>query len=186
MITELLLSTMISTSMSVRTPNDDTKPLDYEYSIKTEKVDGNFTYSVKRDWERGLGNEDIDDVFKCNINIYEFYSGIDYIDKESRDISYTTFNFGMKHTSGLKVGFSLKDNSTLFSTSFDKKIKRNDLEYNIGLSVKTDLDNIHILNMNSNIKKWFNKKFNIFGSYKHEYYNEKEDFQFKIGIGVKL
>jgi hypothetical protein len=22
--------------------------------------------------------------------------------------------------------------------------------------------------------------------YKHEYYNEKEDFQFKVGIGVKL
>jgi hypothetical protein len=22
--------------------------------------------------------------------------------------------------------------------------------------------------------------------YKHEYYNEQEDFQFKVGIGVKL
>ena len=27
---------------------------------------------------------------------------------------------------------------------------------------------------------------NIFGLYKHEYYNEKEDFQFKVGLGIKL
>ena len=26
----------------------------------------------------------------------------------------------------------------------------------------------------------------IFGLYKHEYYNNKEDFQFKVGMGVKL
>ena len=27
---------------------------------------------------------------------------------------------------------------------------------------------------------------NVFALYKHEYYNEKEDFQFKVGLGVKL
>jgi len=186
MISELILAAILSTSFSVRTPNDITKPLDYEVSFGVLNDNGNFTYNIKRDWERELGNEYIDDIFKCNINVDEFYSGIDYIDKETKDISYATFNFGMKHKSGLKAGISLKDNSTLFSTSFDKKIKKDDLEYNIGLSVKTDMDDTHILNINSNIKKWFNKKFNIFGSYKHEYYNEKEDFQFKIGIGVKL
>ena len=37
MITELFLSTILSFSVSVRTPNDDTKPLDYEYSVKDEK-----------------------------------------------------------------------------------------------------------------------------------------------------
>ena len=39
MISELLLATILSTSVSVRTPNDDTKPLDYEYMIKAEKTD---------------------------------------------------------------------------------------------------------------------------------------------------
>ena len=38
----------------------------------------------------------------------------------------------------------------------------------------------------SEVKKWFTKNINIFGLYKHEYYNNKEDFQFKVGIGVKL
>ena len=51
MIKELLLSAIISTSFSVRTPNDDTKPLDYEFSVKGEKSKGNFTYNLKRDWE---------------------------------------------------------------------------------------------------------------------------------------
>ena len=32
----------------------------------------------------------------------------------------------------------------------------------------------------------FCKKVNVFALYKHEYYNEKEDFQFKVGLGVKL
>ena len=30
------------------------------------------------------------------------------------------------------------------------------------------------------------KNIDIFGLYKHEYYNKQEDFQFKVGLGVKL
>ena len=58
-------------------------------------------------------------------------------------------------------------------------------EYNFDLSAKTDFENNNIYNVKSEIKKWFGK-FNIFGLYKQEYYNKKEDFQFKVGIGVKL
>jgi len=134
MITNLLLATILSTSFSVRTPNDDTKPLDYEYMAKAEKNEGNFTYNAKRDWERELGNKYIDDVAKFNQNIGIVYGGVDYI--------------------------------------FD-------------LSVKTDFTDNNIWNIKSEVKKWFGK-FNIFGLYKHEYYNNKEDFQFKVGIGVKL
>ena len=42
------------------------------------------------------------------------------------------------------------------------------------------------MNVKSEIKKWLTDKLNIYGIYKHEYYNEKEDFQFKVGLGVKL
>ena len=64
MIKELLLSAIISTSFSVRTPNDDTQPLDYELSIKLENTAGKFKYLLKRDWERELGEKYIDDVFQ--------------------------------------------------------------------------------------------------------------------------
>ena len=64
MINELLAAAILSTSFSVRTPNDDTKPLDYEFAIKAEKSEGNFTWSFKRDWERELGEKYEDNVWK--------------------------------------------------------------------------------------------------------------------------
>ena len=187
MIKELFLATVLSTSFSVRTPNDNTKPLDYEFSIKAEDKMGKFTYNLKRDWERELGEKYVDDVFKFSHNGYDvFYYGADYVDKESKDISYITKNFGVQHPIGLKIGVSVKDNNELFSTSFTKKLKKDDLEYFFNLSIKTDLSDNQIFNLKSDIKKWLTKNINVFGLYKHEYYNEKEDFQFKVGLGVKL
>ena len=66
MIKELLLSSILSFSISVRTPNDDTKPLDYEYSIKAEKNEGKFTYLEKIDYERELGEKYLDFVGNYN------------------------------------------------------------------------------------------------------------------------
>ena len=61
MINELLAAAILSTSFSVRSPNDATKPLDYEFMVKAEKTDGSFTYTAKRDWERELGRKYVDD-----------------------------------------------------------------------------------------------------------------------------
>ena len=54
------------------------------------------------------------------------------------------------------------------------------------LYLKTDLDVNNIINLKSEVKKWLSEKVNVFALYKHEYYNTKEDFQFKVGLGVKL
>ena len=189
MIKELFLASVLSTSFSVRTPNDNVKPLDYEFSIKAEDKKGKFTYNLKRDWERELGEKYIDDVFKFSHNGYDvFYYGIDYVNKESKDISYVTKNFGLQFFDkvGVKVGVSVKDSDELFSTSFTKNLKKDNLEYFFNLSIKTDLGDVHIFNLKSDVKKWLTKNINVFGLYKHEYYNEKEDFQFKVGLGVKL
>ena len=185
MIKELLLSAIISTSFSVRTPNDDTKPLDYEFAIKAEKTDGNFTWAFKKDWERELGEKYEDITWKIGQKSGILYGGVDYVDKESKDIKYTTYNLGLVHKSGLKVGVSVKEDTPLLSAGFSKKLKKDDLEYNIGLSVKSNFEDDNIINVKSEVKKWYGR-FNIFGLYKHEYYNEKEDFQFKVGVGVKL
>ena len=185
MFKELLLSAIISTSFSVRTPNDDTKPLDYEFAIKAEKTDGNFTLAFKKDWERELGEKYEDNVWKFNQKSGILYGGLDYVDKESKDINYITYNLGLNHKSGLKVGLSVKDNEPLLSSGFKLKTRKDDIEYNFDLSAKTDFTDNNIFDVKSEIKKWFGK-FNIFGLYKHEYYNKKEDFQFKVGVGVKL
>ena len=185
MISELFLAAILSTSFSVRSPNDATKPLDYEFAIKAEKTEGNFTWSFKRDWERELGEKYVDDILKFNQKIGNIYGGLDYVDKQSKDIFYTTYNLGLYHHFGFKVGFSMKDDNILLSSGFNKKFKKEDLEYNFDLSIKTNFDDSDIYNIKSEIKKWFGK-FNIFGLYKHEYYNNKEDFQFKVGVGIQL
>ena len=185
MVNELLLALILSTSFSVRTPNDDTKPLDYEFAIKAEKTDGNFTWAFKKDWERELGEKYEDITWKIGQKSGILYGGVDYVDKESKDIKYTTYNLGLVHKSGLKVGVSVKEDTPLLSAGFSKKLKKDDLEYNIGLSVKSNFEDDNIINVKSEVKKCYGR-FNIFGLYKHEYYNKKEDFQFKVGVGVKI
>ena len=179
------LSNELSTSVSVRTPNDDDKPLDYEYSIKVEDTNDKFQYLLKRDWERELGEKYIDDIAKFSHKVGTFYYGVDYVDKESKDIFYTTYNVGV-HSNGFKFGLSVKDEDKLASFGYSKKFKKDDLEYKIGISLKSNFDDSDILNIKSEVKKWLSEKVNIFGLYKHEYYNEQEDFQFKVGVGVKL
>ena len=116
MIKELFLASVLSTSFSVRTPNDNVKPLDYEFSIKAEDKKGKFTYNLKRDWERELGEKYIDDVFKFSHNGYDvFYYGIDYVNKESKDISYVTKNFGLQFFFKFLVKDVLNNSSESFT-----------------------------------------------------------------------
>ena len=180
------MATEWGTSLSVRTPNDTEKELDYEFSIKLEDTNEKIRYLLKRDWERELGEKYIDDIAKFSHQVYDgFYYGVDYVNKESKDIFYTTYNIGVT-SNGVKIGVSVKEEVKLFSLGYSKKLKQDDLEYNVGFSLKTDLDENNIVNLKSEIKKWLAEKVNVFALYKHEYYNEKEDFQFKVGIGVKL
>tara|TARA_R100001594_G_scaffold59257_2_gene93214 strand:+ start:88 stop:666 length:579 start_codon:yes stop_codon:yes gene_type:complete len=186
----LLLSLGITsewgTSFSVRTPNDTEKELDYEFSIKLEDTNDKIRYLLKRDWERELGEKYIDDVAKFSHQVYDcFYYGVDYVNKESKDIFYTTYNIGITDK-GFKAGLSVKDDVKLFSLGYNKKLKKDDIEYVVGLSFKSDLGENNIINLKSELKKWFTEKVNIFALYKHEYYNKQEDFQFKVGLGVKL
>ena len=190
------MSTEWGTSFSVRSANDDTKPLDYELSIKLEDTNGKFRYLLKRDWERELGEKFIDDVVKIQHQaIGHFYYGIDYVNKESKDINYTTYNIGAT-IDYFKAGASFKvvdgEVSPLLDLGFSTKADLKDLDntpnisYIIGVSIKTDIADNHIFNIKSEVKKWLTEKLNVFALYKHEYYNEKEDFQFKVGLGIKL
>ena len=190
----LLLSLGIAsewgTSVSVRTPNEEDKPLDYELSIKLNDTNGKFQYLLKRDWERELGEQYIDDVIKIQHQVIgHLYYGVDYVNKESKDIDYTTLNIGAT-IDYFKAGVSFKDIdgeiSPLLNLALSTKLKKEDLEYNVGVSVKSDIGDNNIFNLKSEVKKWLTDKLNIYGIYKHEYYNKQEDFQFKVGLGVKL
>ena len=186
------MATEWGVSASVRTPNDDNAPLDYEFSIKLDDTNGKIQYLLKRDWERELGEKYIDDIVKFQHEVIgHLYYGIDYVNKESKDINYTTYNIGA--TVGyFKAGVSFKNEQPLLNLGFSTKAKIEDLdgnpdiEYILTISAKSDIGENNIFNIKSEVKKWLTQKVNIFGLYKHEYYNEEEDFQFKVGLGVKL
>ena len=190
------LSAEWGTSFSVRTANDDTKPLDYELSIKLNDTNGKFRYLLKRDWERELGEEYVDDIVNLQHQFLgHLYYGVDYVNKESKDIDYITSNIGA--TIGwFKAGVSFKESdgevSPLLNLALSTKADVKDLDgnpditYLLSISAKSDISDNHIFNIKSEVKKWLTKRINVFGLYKHEYYNEKEDFQFKVGLGVKL
>ena len=190
-------STEWGTSFSVRTANEVDKPLDYEFSIKLDDDEGKLKYHIKRDWERELGEKYIDDVVNFQHSIIPYiYYGIDYVDKESKDINYTTYNIGAD-IGYFKAGVSFKEveegrfdpllNLALSTKAEIKDLDNNpNISYIISISVKSNIYDDNIINVKSEVKKWLSKKVNIFGLYKHEYYNEQEDFQFKVGLGVKL
>ena len=191
MIKEILLSSILSLSTSVRTSNDDTKPLDYEYMTKIEKTEGNFTYLFKKDWERELGEKYIDNIVKFKFKSqHNVYGGMDWIEKESKDIHYTTYNVGFYSKDGWSIGIAVKEGENeideMANFAFSKKLKKDDLEYFISISAKSDLQDNQIFNVKSDVKKWITKNINIFGLYKHESYNENVDYQFKAGIGFKF
>ena len=186
LLLSLGMATELGSSISVRTPNDIDKELDYEFSIKIEDTNEKIRYLLKRDWERELGEKYIDDVVKFSHQVHDgFYYGVDYVNKESKDIFYTTYNIGVT-SNGFNIGVSAKEEAKLFSLGYINKLKQDDLEYSVDFSFKTDLNENDIINLKSEIKKWLSEKVNVFALYKHEYYNEKEDFQFKVGLGVKL
>ena len=190
LLVSLGLSTEWGTSFSVRTPNDDSEPLDYELSIKLEDTDDKFKYLIKRDWDRELGEKYIDDIIHIQHQVLGYmYYGVDYVNKESKNIDYITGNIGA--TIGyFKAGVSFKDGNPLLNLALSTKADIKDLDNNpnisyiISISSKSNIQDEHIINLKSEVKKWLSKKVNIFALYKHEYYNEKEDYQFKVGLGV--
>jgi len=191
MIKELLLSSILSFSVSTRTPNDATKQFDYEFMTKIEKTDGYFTYLFKKDWERELGEQYQDAVGKFKYKSPgNAYGGVDWVNKNSKNIHYTTYNVGFYSEDGWSIGIATKMDEDEFNQmanfGFGRKFKKDDLEYNINISIKSDLGDNTIFNVKSDVKKWITKNINIFGLYKQESYNENIDYQFKAGVGFKL
>ena len=81
----LLSGLVLFSSFAMRTPNDITIPKDdYEVSIGMR----NETLYVKRDWERELGENYIDDEVWFIWKPENFYFKPQYVNKTSRDLKY--------------------------------------------------------------------------------------------------
>tara|TARA_Y100000361_G_scaffold61605_1_gene54044 strand:+ start:2238 stop:2813 length:576 start_codon:yes stop_codon:yes gene_type:complete len=117
----LLSGLVLFSSFAMRTPNDITIPKDdYEVSIGMR----NETLYIKRDWERELGENYIDDEVWFIWKPENLYFKPQYVNKTSRDlkygkadvryrkgnysIGYTGLYSDEKFESGLSIGHSIK------------------------------------------------------------------------------
>ena len=153
----LVLAAEWGTSFSVRTPNDATKPLDYELSIKFEDTEGNFQYLIKRDWERELGDKYVDDVLNFQHKaLGHMYYGIDYVNKESKNIDYITYNIGAT-IDWFKAGAAFKEvdgkiepmlNLGVYAKADIKDLDNNpNITYIISVTVKSNFLDNNIFNI---------------------------------------
>ena len=180
----LLLSTLIGLSFSVRTPNDDTKPLDYEIAVKSTKEAGKFQYFVKRDWERELGEKYIDTQVNISQTAGDWYAGVKYIDKQSKFYQYKQLRMGL-NTPIMKVGIGFGEDGSMMNFNLKKVVKENTLEYKIHIDFATDLRK-EIWEIKSELRKYLTKKTHIYASLNKEFFNGITDEQYKVGLGVKF
>ena len=197
---ELFLATIISTSVSVRTPNDNTKPLDYEIAVKSAKEQGNFQYYVKRDWERELGKKYTDTEFKViqNIgsdNMGKFYGGLKYVNKESKSFKYKQARIGAVLPL-INLGLALTTETTMMNFTFNKIFKNETFEYKLYIDFASDLEQ-EIWDIKGEVRKYLNKNIHVYALFNKEYVGgskllskdylqSKVDEQYKVGLGIKL
>ena len=195
-----LLATLIGLSFSVRTPNDDTKPLDYEISVKSAKERGNFQYRIKRDWERELGKKYIDTEFEVTQNIgsdkmCKFYGGFKYVDKESKSFKYEQARIGAVLPL-LNFGIAMTTETTMMNLTFKKIFKDETFEYKLYLDYASDLEQ-EIWDIKGEVRKYLNKNVHIYALFNKEYVGgskllskdylqSRVDEQYKVGIGYKF
>ena len=180
----LLLATLIGLSFSVRTPNDDTKPLDYEIAVHSAKEQGKFQYFVKRDWERELGEEYVDTQFEITQKVKPYYLGVKYMDKQSRDYKYSQARIGLS-SDIFNMGLGITPDATMVNFTFKKILKENTLEYKIYIDFSSDLVT-EIWEIKSEARKYLSKYTHVYASFNKEFYNGFVDEQYKVGVGVKF
>ena len=188
----LLSSLILFGSFAMRTPNDITIPKDdYEVAVgfKNDKV------YFKRDWERELGENYIDDEMWYEWKPENFYFKPQYINKESHnlqygkaDIRYRMGDYSIGYTgmysderfeSGLSIGHSYKKeiNHTLsIETKFDGRWFRDELTSYNRFDWEEDVRLNYKLTDNITIS-------NIFD------YNDVKDvkhYKFKVGLEYKF
>ena len=187
----ILLATIIGFSLSLRTPNyqqdglyDASIPLDYELSLNCSREKGKFTYDFKRDWERELGIEFIDTYLQVNQETGNFYTGIKYIDKQTRFLKYEQIRFGFNNKL-LKVGVATDGNKTMLNFDLQKLVETEEYDYKLKLDISTDLETT-IFDLLSELRIKMTDNSHIFALMKRHDYNANKSEQYKIGLGIKL
>jgi hypothetical protein len=121
-LNSLFSGIILFTSFSMRTPNVQPNPDDYEFSLGIS----NENYYLKRDWERELGSKYIDDVIWYKVENGVYFKP-EYMNKESKDVKYLKLDWRNK-SKDWTYGFTtrstdknLSEYATFFSAGMSKQ-----------------------------------------------------------------
>ena len=102
------LPLILFSSFSLRTPNVQPNPNDYEFSFGVERKDQLY---LNRQWERELGKEYVDEEYWTAYQYGWFKIKNRYVDKDSKDIRYNQFE--LKAAKDIySVGYALRYDDT--------------------------------------------------------------------------
>ena len=122
----LLVGVMLFSSFSIRTPNYQPNPDDYEVSVGFSHKN----YYVNRQWERELGTKYIDDLVWAKWDDKSFiYFKPEYMNKQSQNVKYLKLDYRFPYK-GATFGFTtrsttdvLDEYETFASVGISKKKK---------------------------------------------------------------
>ena len=187
-----LLPIILATSLSVRSPNIDPNPFDYQIQFAIQKSD---YFYVSRCWERELGIEYIDEEYWTQKRLGNFSVKERYLNKTSKDLKYNQldvrynhkeFNGGyalkhieseLKPTHNLVIGYKIKDkNLDIFILKF---------RLNSNLDFATNFNRLDI-STNTNLKFSLLQNLDLVASYKYESIGSNEFYQLKLGLSFEI
>ena len=127
-------------SYSIRTPNVQPNPDDYEVSVGVESSN----FYVNRQWERELGKLYTDDIIWLLYNKNRLYLKPEYFNKESRGVTYLKLDYRyMREETGWSYGLTTRtidgaDISggweTLYSLGYKKVKKTGNVEVEVSFN----------------------------------------------------
>ena len=100
----LLVGVMLFSSFSIRTPNHQPNPDDYEVSVGVS----HSNYYINRQWERELGTKYIDDLVWAKWDDKSFiYFKPEYMNKQSQSVKYLKLDYRFPYK-GATFGFTTR------------------------------------------------------------------------------
>ena len=188
----LLSGIILFSSFAMRTPNDtDIKKDDYELSLGFKSK----TVYLKRDWERELGQNYIDDEVWFEWNPGVLYLKPQYVNKTSRDLQYGKmdtrykkgwFSFGHtmlysddKFEQGTSIGIHKKKT---INAHFDLETKFDGYYFRDEVLGENRFDMEDYVSLNWKV----NEKLTLANIFDYNNIKGKKYYKFKIGVEYKL
>jgi len=186
-----LLPIIFGFSFSVRTPNIEPNPYDYEYHFSVEKPE---VFYIEREWERELGSYYIDQEYwtKTKFDVFELKET--YIEKTSKDVEYNQLDVRYKHkllTGGYAIVHVAGEKPTHnLVIGLHNSYNLNILVAKVKFLTNTDLVsnfNLYSIKTKNEIKIGLLQNLNISGIYQYEKPQiGQEDYQAKIKLEIEF